>query len=446
MNTHEKTPVQRSDDKPLMLYPFPIAIIHMDADAFFAAVEQSINPALKGRPVVTGKERGIIACASYEAKALGVKRGLALHEARRMCPGLVVLPSDYETYSIYSMRMFNIVRRYTPMVEESSIDEVFADLTGMRRLFRTSYEQIAMRIKEEVKRELDITVSIGLSVSKSLAKLASKIDKPDGLTVVPGTGIHMFLRDIPVGDVWGIGPGGKHLLEKFGVKTAYDFVCRPEQWVSKMLCKPGRDIWNELRGNPAFTMRTGEPAPQASISKAKTFDAPSRDKDFVYAKLIRNVESAFIKLRRHKLKTLIVGVMLRRQNYDEEGLEAKLNRPTSATQEAIPLVHELFDHIYRAGAEYRSTMVFLSRLSAEGDEQMDLFEDRLQIEKMRDASKAIDNINGRFGKHSVSIGTSLFLKNGTKNDRSELPARKENLLPGETKRQRLGYPRIMLKV
>lgn len=434
------------DDKPLMLYPFPTAIIHMDADAFFAAVEQSVNPHLKGKPVVTGKERGIIACASYEAKAVGVKRGLALHEAKRMCPGLVVLPSDYETYSIYSMRMFNIVRRYTPMVEESSIDEVFADLTGMRRLFRASYEQIAMRIKKDVKNELDITVSIGLSVSKSLAKLASSMDKPDGLTVVPGTGIHRFLSDIPVGDIWGIGSSGRHLLEKFGVKTAHDFISRPEKWISGMLFKPGRDIWNELRGNPAFTMRIGEPAPQATISKTKTFDAPSRDRDFVYAKLVRNVESAFIKLRRHKLRALIVGVMLRRNNYDEEGLEAKLNRPTSATQEAIPLVRELFAGIYRDGAEYRSAMVFLSRLSAEGDEQMDLFDDRLRIEKLRDASRAIDDINGKLGKHSVSLGTSLFLKNGIKNARSELPARKENLLPGETKRQRLAYPRIMVKV
>lgn len=446
MNTDERAVDRRADDTPLMLYPFPNAIIHMDADAFFASVEQSVNPSLKGKPVVTGKERGIIACASYEAKALGVKRGLSLREARRMCPGLVVLPSDYETYSIYSMRMFNVVRRYTPMVEESSIDEVFADITGMRRVFRTSYEQVAMRIKQDVRNDLDITVSIGLSVSKSLAKLASGMKKPDGLTVVPGTKIHLFLRDIPVGDVWGIGPSGKHLLGKFGVQTAYDFVSRPEEWVSRLLGKPGRDIWNELRGTPTFTLRTEDTAPQATISKTKTFDAPSRDRDFVYAKLIRNVESAFIKLRRHKLRVLVVGVMLRRSNYDEEGLEAKLNRSTSAAQEAIPLVRELFDRIFRDGAEYRSVMVFLSRLSAEGGEQMDLFEDRLQINKLRQVSKAIDDINGRFGKHSVSLATSLFLQTAAKNDRSELPARKENLLPGETRRQRLGIPRIMVNV
>ncbi len=418
----------------------------MDADAFFTSVEQSVNPLLKGKPVVTGKERGIIACASYEAKAVGVKRGLSLREARRICPELVVLPSDYETYSIYSMRMFNIVRRYTPMVEESSIDEVFADLTGMRRVFRTSYEEIATRIRQDVRNELDITVSIGLSVSKSLAKLASAMNKPDGLTVVPGTKIHLFLRDIPVEDVWGIGPGGKQLLNKFGVRTALEFASRPERWVSELLHKPGRDIWNELRGIPAFQVRTDDPAPQATISKTKTFDAPSRDRDFVYAKLVRNVESAFIKLRRHKLRALVIGVMLRRGNYDEEWLEARLNRSTSATQEAIPLVRELFCRIFTAGAEYRSAMVHLSRLSPEDSEQMDLFEDRLQIEKLDNATRAIDDVNGRFGKHSIALGTALFLKNGIRNARSELPARKENLLPGESKRRRLGIPRIALKV
>ncbi|MEI6218190.1 MAG: DNA polymerase IV, partial [bacterium] len=418
----------------------------MDADAFFAAVEQALNPALKGKPVVTGKERGIIACASYEAKALGIKRGLALHEAKRRCPELVVLPSDYETYSIYSMRMFNIVRRHTPMVEASSIDEVFADLAGMRRVFRTSYEQIALRIKHDIRNELDITVSIGLSVSKSLAKLASSMQKPDGLVVVPGTKIHIFLRDIAIEAVWGIGASGTQLLNKFGVQTAYDFVNKPEQWVSKLLGKPGRDIWNELRGNPAFPIKTDAPPPQASISKTKSFNAPSGDRDFVYARLIRNVESAFIKLRRHKQRTLIVGVMLREANYDEKGLEAKLNRSTSATQEAIPLVRELFDHIFREGARYRSVMVFLSQLCAESEEQMDLFEDQLQIAKLLGASKAIDAINVKYGKHSVSLGTSLYLRNTPINARAELPARKMNLLPGENKRQRLGLPRIMVNV
>ena len=128
-----------NDKQPIMLASFPQAILHVDGDAFFTSVEQAMHPTLKGRPVVSGKERGIIACASYEAKALGIKRGVGLWEARKKCPDLVVLPSDYESYSIYSKRMFEIMRRFTPVVEEYSIDEGFADITGLRRLHHMSY-------------------------------------------------------------------------------------------------------------------------------------------------------------------------------------------------------------------------------------------------------------------------------------------------------------------
>ena len=113
------------------LHNWPRAILHIDGDAFFTSCEEAIQPELKGKPLITGGERGIVACASYAAKKLGIKRGIALHEAKRICPGLIVLPSDYETYSLFSRRMFNIMRRFTPQVEEYSIDEAFADLTGI---------------------------------------------------------------------------------------------------------------------------------------------------------------------------------------------------------------------------------------------------------------------------------------------------------------------------
>ncbi|MDO8723403.1 MAG: DNA polymerase IV, partial [Syntrophales bacterium] len=127
-------------EKLFTLHTWPRAILHIDGDAFFTSCEEVIHPELKGRPLITGGERGIVACASYAAKRLGVKRGVPLHQARSLCPGLIVMPSDYETYSLFSRRMFNIVRRFTPQVEEYSIYEAFAELTGMRRAFHASYE------------------------------------------------------------------------------------------------------------------------------------------------------------------------------------------------------------------------------------------------------------------------------------------------------------------
>lgn len=193
-------------ENPFTIAHFPSAIVHIDADAFFTSVEQVIHPFLKGKVVVTGKERNIISCANYEAKALGIRRGLSLFEAKKICPQLIILPSDYETYSIFSRRMFSIMRRYTPRVEEYSIDEGFADISGLRRVFRMSYEQIVRKMQEEIESELDITVSGGLSLSKSLAKLCSRFRKPDGFTAVCGRHIHILLRRTPLDKVWGIGP------------------------------------------------------------------------------------------------------------------------------------------------------------------------------------------------------------------------------------------------
>ncbi len=432
--------------KPITLVEFPEAIVHFDGDAFFTSVEQSMHPELKGRPVVTGKERGIIACASYEAKALGIKRGVALHDARRQCPELVVLPSDYETYSLYSKRMFDIVRRITPLVEEYSIDEGFADLAGLRRIYRTSYKGMAATIQQQIQRELDITVSVGLSLSKSLAKLASDFRKPNGLTAVAGYHIHLLLARTPLEEVWGFGPNTVKLLRKYGLRNALDYINRPEVWASRLLGKPGRDIWHELRGNQAFELTTELKTDLASISKCKTFTAPSFDRDFIYAKLVRNVESAFIKLRRHRLRTRSLTVVLRAQNYDQRGLCVKLNRSTSATQEAMPVVRALFDQLHQAGVEYRATMVCLEKLETDRFEQLDLFEDRLRIEKLCMVARVADEINARFGKHKLSLGPSLFLPRCRETDRDQQPWRKTNLLKGENARQRLNIPRLGIKV
>lgn len=431
---------------PFSLHSYPRAIMHFDGDAFFAAVEQSIHPRLKGKPVVTGKERGIIACASYEAKALGISRGVALHEAIRQCPGLVVLPSDYETYSLYSKRMFDIARRYTPMVEEYSIDEGFADLTGLRRVHHASYEEIALRFQTDVRTELDITVSIGLSLTKSLAKLGSKFRKPRGFTAIPGPDIPGFLAKTPLDKVWGFGSNTVSLLTKQGLQTAGDFASRPEGWADRLMGKIGRELWGELRGVSLYPVQTEEKSSYCSVSKCKTFTAPSSDPEFIWAKLVRNVESAFLKVRRHRLRARLLAVMLRRQDYRQDGLEIRLSRPVSVTRDAMPAVRELFEGLIERGAAYRATMVVLGKLEPDRERQYELFEDPVRIEKRKALGEAVDALNERFGKHTLSLAPSLFLGRHRQTDRDAQPQRKTALLPGETPRQRLRIPRLFLKV
>lgn len=432
---------------PILTSSYPRAILHVDADAFFAAVEEALDPRLRGRPIVTGQERGIIACANYPAKARGVKRGIPLFMARKLCPELVILPNDYETYSIYSKRMFEIMRRYTPMVEAYSVDEAFLDITGMRRIFRTSYDGIARCLQAEIADELGITVSVGLSLTKSLAKLFSSFRKPNGLTAVPGRYIHILLQRTPLEKVWGFGSNTVSLLQKYGLKTAHDYVMRQESWCRKLLHSPGHDIWMELRGTSVMDVTTDEPPPKFTIIKSKTFTPPSTDPNYVFARLMRNVETAFMKARRHKLRVRRLGVVLRGQDFGHVGREAVLTRATGCVIAATPLVRELFDAVIQPGREYRSTLIALGDLESDRTEQYDLFEDRVAVDKIRHITTAIDDVNSRFGKHSVCSGTALYLARNVTEKRDAHPRRHaEVVFKGETPRQRVRIPRWSIRV
>jgi DNA polymerase-4/DNA polymerase V len=433
-------------DVPIMIASFPRAIMHMDADAFFTSVEQALNPELRGKAVVTGQERGIIACASYEAKALGIARGITLADARKLCPGLVILPSDYESYSLFSKRMFDILRRFTPDVEEYSIDEAFADISGMRRVFRCSYEDIARRAQESVRRELGITVSIGVSVSKTLAKLCSKFRKPAGLTALPGGAIHLFLQRTPLEKVWGFGPNTVDLLRKLGLTNALDYVNRPEGWAGKLLGKKGREIWHELRGNSVWKVDTAPKRNYATIMKSKTFTPPSADRSIVFAEMVRNVDGAMAKARRFALRPRRIGVVLRRQNFMHDGCEANLSRATASTQEAMPVAEMLFSRVFREGVEYRATLVALMDLESDAGQQYELFQDPVRIESMRRLSEAVDEINERFGRRTVAPGALLWLKGRPEAPRDVVPARMKDLLDGETPKRHLGIPRLAITV
>lgn len=437
-----------NNNQPLVIHSWPRAIMHLDGDAFFASVEQAMHPELKGRPVITGKERGIVACPSYEAKRAGVKRGMRVFEVKKICPDCVILPSDYETYSLFSKRMMSIIQRFTPVVEEYSIDEGFADLTGLRRPLNMSYEQIAAKIKQTVEEELGITVSIGLSLSKSLAKLSSKLRKPSGLTVVSGRKIHLLLERIALGDVWGFGPNITAYLQKLGLKTALDFAKKPMPFAEKKLGKIGREIWQELNGKSVYEVLPELKDDYKSIMKGKTFTPPSSDKEFIWAQLVRNIESACIKARRHHLTAKKLIVFLRKQTFQTYGSEIKLTRPSVYPGEITDFAKETFDRLYCEGVLYRSTGIVLASLAVDDKIQYSLFDDVVKIEKVRQLYSAADEISGKFGKHAVHLASSLPVTAFAQHlgDRGDVVQRKKELLKGETKRKRLGLPYLFIKV
>lgn len=424
---------------------YPQAILHVDCDAFFASCEEARDPRLKGKPIVTGKERGIIACASYAAKACGIKRGVRLGDARRLCPGLIVLPSDYETYSIYSERLFAILRRFTPQVEEFSIDEAFCDITGLRRLYRSSYADIARKIKDAVQAELDITVSVGLSLTKTLAKICSKHRKPNGFTALPGRKLHEFLATVPLERVCGFGPSTVALLTKCGIGTPLDYVRRPESFARKLIGKTGVELWQELRGVSVYPVSLEKKEKYLTISKTKTFMPPSGDRDLVKGQLVRNLESACIKLRRHGLSARNLVVYLRRSDFSAVGCEARITRHSASTLDFTRVCAGLFADLFQSGAAYRATGVVLGDIRAEGFDSRDLFDDPVKIEKTRRLGHLIDDINQLYGKHTIHVASSSCVSKKDPHARNDVASRKKELLKGETFRKRLSIPLVKFR-
>lgn len=414
--------------------------MHIDGDSFFAACEVAKNPRLRGMPVITGKERGIVSAMTYEAKRLGVKRGMQLHEVREICPDAVILPSDYETYSLFSRRMYSIVRRYTPMLEEYSIDECFADLTGLRRTLRMSYPHMAEAIKRDLERELGMTFSIGLSATKVLAKIGSRWKKPDGLTVIPLRESSGFLEGTKILQVWGIGPNTAAYLGKFGIRTASDFASKSEEWVTKTVSKPYQEIWHELNGRVRLELDTEGRETYQSISKTKTFTPPSRDERFIFSQLSKNVENACIKARRWGLASPSIFFFLKTQDFRYRGCEVSLSHPSCVPQDIVRAVQEHFPRVFRAGELYRATGVTLMRLQDADTMQLDLFGSVMRSKAVEHVFESVDAICARYGKHTIFLASSFGAMTHTAHagERGEVPSSAQRFFPGETARRRLG--------
>jgi DNA polymerase-4 len=436
------------DNQFISLSSWPQAILHLDADAFFASCEQAIHPELRGRPVITGKERGIVAAASYEAKARGVQRGVRLSDVKKICPDAVILPSDYETYSLFSVRMFEILRRFSPDVEEYSIDEAFVDLTGLRRSFHGPYEMIARNMQETVQQELGLSVSVGVSLSKVLAKIGSKHKKPHGLTMIPGREIHFFLEKLPIEKVWGIGPNTAAFLNKCGITTALQFARKDERFVTKHLSKPYQEVWHELNGRSVYPVVTETKSSYQSISKAKTFTPASSDETFVFAQLAKNLENACIKARRYRLAASRVIIFLRKQDFTGNGIELRLTRHTAYPVEIFEILRKGFKQLYQPKALYRQSGVVLAGLIEEKGLQYSLFEDTSRIEKMAKIYDSVDRISRKYGKHTLQHAASLPTKLQAQHEgeRGDVPMRRAILFKGENRRQRLRLPMLHVKV
>ncbi len=381
-------------------------IFHMDGDAFFVAVEIAKNPKLKELPVVTGEEKGIVSALSYEAKALGVVRGMPIFKLKKEFPNVLILPGDYDSYARYSKMMFDIVRRYADDVEEYSIDECFADLTGLEPPLKMSYIEIAERIKKEVNEELNLSVSIGLAPTKVLAKVASKWKKPNGFTVIKDENINDFLLKTSIGKVWGIGRETSWFLERRGIKSAHDYISKDISWIRENLAKPHEVIWHELKGISIMEVDPNPKIVYSSIQKTRSFHPFTNNPVFLLSQLSKHMEDACSKARYYKLIPKEISFFIKTKDFIYFSKNISLSVRTNTPENLINLVNRYFEEIYNPKVLYRTTGVTLSGLTPASASQNDLFGGTTRAHKFELIHEQIDRLEDKYGKRVAYLAST----------------------------------------
>ncbi len=421
---------------------FPRAIVHFDGDSFFASVEQALNWKLRGKPIVVGAERGAPTAVSIEAKRLGLSRGMSMKEIRRKCPQVIVVNSDYTAYVIYARRMYAIAREFTPLVEEYSIDECFVDITGLEKSFHMSYEEIAKAIQHELHQKLGITFGVGLGPSKVLAKTASKFRKPAGFTAIPAREAHLFLKELPVGSIWGIGPSMALSLQKLGVTTALEFASKDHEWLRNHdIAKPYRQIWSELRGKSIHHVHPEARDTIGSIQKTRTFAPPSIDPAFIYSQLSRNVERACAAARLHGVFAKEASFFLKTQEFLYGRREFRLPFATNDPSVILAHIKPLFDELFHPRVLYRATGISLHHFLTEDTVTEDLFGESTKLREKLEVFSAADSLNKRFGRGTVVLASSMRASSHRDPDRRKKDAKRSYIeMPPEYLKKTLNMP------
>ena len=381
-----------------MTQAHPRTILHVDLDAFFAAVEQRDRPELRGKPVIVGgggpHDRGVVSTASYEARAFGVHSAMPLRTAGALCPRGIFLPVDGAKYQAVSRQVMAVLRRFTPLVEPISIDEAFLDVTGSRILFGDG-EQIGRQIKDEIRSAVDLTISVGVATTKLVAKIASDLRKPDGLVVVePGTEAE-FLAPLEIGRLWGVGAKLAEALRDYGVRTIGDLAGLPEDLLVRRFGKHGAALGERARGLDADPVGGRDPA--KSIGHEHTFDVDTSDPDVIERTLLGMSEGVAGRLRDSGVKASTITVKIRDTTFRTITRQRTLPDPTDLTE---PIFRTALD---LARPEVRGVRIRLLGVTASGlgeREQLALF--GLEDPRRRRAVEAADEVRHRFGERAIT--------------------------------------------
>ena len=397
-------------------------IIHLDMDAFYASVEVLDNSALRGKPVIVGGgvKRGVVSAASYEARKFGVHSSIPVSKAMRLCPHGVFLPVRMERYKEVSDRVFGIFRRYTPLVEPISLDEAFLDVTASVRLFGPP-EEIARRIRTEVREETGLTVSAGVASSKLVAKIASDMNKPDGLTVVPRGKEQDFLAPLQVGRLWGVGEMTRSALAELGVQKIGDLAGISEEAVVRKLGKHGAHLHRLAYG---IDDREVEPEREIkSMGREETFDEDLLEILDLRRQLLDIATRTAARLRSHGLRGRTITLKVKYSDFRLVTREVTLPLGIDDGGEIFRQALLLLEKTAAGKKPVRLLGIYLSNFGGEpGSDtvsgQISLFGYQVQPDVSsrrppgtRDPARtaklnaAVDRIRGKYGAKGVRPGT-----------------------------------------
>jgi DNA polymerase IV len=381
----------------------PRSILHVDMDAFFAAIEQRDRPELRGRPVLVGgaaNARGVVATASYEARVFGARSAMPMATAVRLCPHAVVVAPRLRRYREVSVAIFHIFDAFTPLVEPVSVDEAFLDVTGCEGLFGPA-EEMARRLKARIRAETGLTASVGVAPNKFLAKLGSDLEKPDGLVIIAPERAQAVLDALPVSRLWGVGQATLARFERLGVRTVADVRQLPLATLTRHMGSAGEHFMCLARGEDD---RPVTPDHQAkSISHEVTFPADVAELDTLRRVLLHQTEDVAYRLRRHDLLARTVTLKVRLGDFTTLTRAATLAEPTQQTNELWRAARDLLLAWHRGNASaVRLIGVAASQFADAGTRQLSLFAEQQRRDARLDA--ALDALRARFGADAVRRG------------------------------------------
>jgi DNA polymerase-4 len=382
-------------------------IIHLDMDAFYPSVEMLDNPALKGKPVIVGgsKERGVVSSASYEARKFGIHSAQPIAKAKRLCPDGIFLPVRMSRYQEISKQVFDIFYRFTPLVEALSIDEAFLDVTGSIRLFGQP-ENIAKKIKQIIVTETGLTISAGVAPSKFVAKIASDIDKPDGLTVVYPDDVRDFLDPLPVKKMWGVGNVTQLLLSHLNIHTFRDLRQTPVKVLEKKFGKHGVKIHLLAMGIDERDVIPEHDVKSMGHEQTFLHDITSLG---AAKKEILALGNKLARRMRHKgITGNTVTLKVKYHDFVQITRSATLPKPTDDGLEIYSTACRLLEKTQVTIKPIRLLGISLSHLNFMGiGTQLSLFDQGRSSQKRQRLNTALDSLYEKFGDQSVLPGTLL---------------------------------------